>query len=433
MPEPTGTILDYAEHGPETDGGVAQSPAFKEGRPSDHEHGVFYFAPWEPVADGFAEHCRRQARALALTGEPVLVRSFFQRIGGGEDSDEFRAIEELMRPLLRASISRPKVEIYQLVPSETALFRYTGYGHPFLSEADNAMVNRFRIFYTVWERDRATRGAVQALKRVGQCWTGCEANRAMLERSGVPPERLRVVPLPFFPDDPHIKLWGRARKPGPVRFYHIGKWEPRKAQDRIVLAFLLAFRPGEAELILKTSDLRTKVEDYPQGPAQAVHAALLDPAVRKQGWSPTNVNLGVKIVSKRLPAEKIVEMHALGDIYVTLSRGEGWDLPAFDAKLSGNIMVYTPSGGPQDFAGVSDLRVEPSGSIKCNPFYQWSPDAEYLDYPIDAAVEALRAALKLVPIRTRVPDVELENFEAATVGARMRQCINELIESVPKS
>jgi glycosyltransferase involved in cell wall biosynthesis len=420
------------EHGPETEPG-GQQAAFKEGRPAEHEHGVFYFAPWEPVADGFAEHCRRQARALALTGEPVLVRSFFQRIGGGEDSDEFRAIEELMRPLLRASIAHPKVEVYQLVPSETALFRYTGYGHPFLSEADNAMANRFRIFYTVWERDRATRGAVQAMKRVGQCWTGCEANRAMLERSGIAPERLRVVPMPYFPDDPHLALQGRDRKKGPVRFYHIGKWEPRKGQDRIVLAFLLAFRPGEAELILKTSELRTKIVDYPQGPAQAVHAALLDPEVKRQGWSPHNVNLGVKIVSKRLPSELIVQMHALGDVYVTLSRGEGFDMPAFDAKLSGNMLVYTPSGGPQDFAGPTDARIEPSGSIKCNPFYQWSQDAEYLDYPMEAAVAALQEAKRRVEVRARVADREFGDFDAATVGRRMRQYINELIESVPRS
>jgi hypothetical protein len=82
---------------------------------------------------------------------------------------------------------------------------------------------------------------------------------------------------------------------------------------------------------------------------------------------------------------------------------------------------------------LADARIEPSGSIKCNSFYQWSPDAEYLDSPMEAAVAALQEAKRRVEVRARVADREFVDFEAATVGRRMLQYINELIESVPRS
>jgi glycosyltransferase involved in cell wall biosynthesis len=419
MPD-TGTILDYVAD-------RAAGPSFKPGRASDHETGIFYFAPWESVADGFAEHARRSVRALAMTGEPILLRNFYQR-GGDTTDPEFAAIEKELGPLLQASISRPTVEIHQLVPSEEALHRQTGFGHWFLRPAELARINRFRILYTVWERDRISRGALQALNRAGQVWVACEMNRRMLERAGVDAARLRVVPVPFFADDPHLAL-RQARRPGPVRFYHIGKWEPRKAQDQIILAFLRAFRPGQAELFLRVNALVTQVVDFPQTPTVVVHQALGHGSVRANGWTIHNVNLGVKWIAARLPAARLVDLHAVGDVYVTLSRGEGWDLPAYAAKLAGNLLVYTPSGGPQDFAGPADVRVEPSGTMPCHPFYRWNTDACYLDFELDAAVVGLQEAARRVATHDRAsPDRDLSMFAAPAVGERMRRCISELLE-----
>jgi glycosyltransferase involved in cell wall biosynthesis len=430
MSERTGTILDYVGHRAEAEASADGKPLFKEGTASEHERGIFYRAPWEPVHDGFAKHSRRSALALAQTGVPVHLRSYFQRIHTGEDSDAFRAIEQQLRPLIRASISRPWVEIYQLVPTDQNLYRHTTMSADqtrFMKQEVFDLVNRHRILYTVWEREPIPRGSVEALKRVGQCWTACEANRDMLERAGVPASQLRLVPIPFFPDDPHLALAGRPRRPGTTRFYHIGKWEPRKAQDKIIEAFLSAFRPGKAQLVLKTSELRKAIEGYPRTPLDAIHRALLVPAVRANGWTATNWPAGIKLFTARLPDEALVNMHDFGDVYVTLSRGEGFDMPAFDAKLAGNLIVYTPSGGPQDFAGAKDVRVPAPGRVPAHSLYQWNPEATYLSFDVADAAAAMQTAFERVQTHDRQPDVDLSRFRAEHVGRQMLGFIEEVV------
>jgi hypothetical protein len=46
------------------------------GQPAAHQRGVAYFGGWERPVDGFAEHVRRNARALVMTGCPVNLREW---------------------------------------------------------------------------------------------------------------------------------------------------------------------------------------------------------------------------------------------------------------------------------------------------------------------------------------------------------------------
>lgn len=101
------------------------------------------------------------------------------------------------------------------------------------------------------------------------------------------------------------------------------------------------------------------------------------------------------------------------------------DMPALDAKLSGNLLVYTPSGGPQDFAAVEDIEVEATGRIPCHPFYRWPSGSTYLDYDIEAAVAAMREAAEAVSKRSPAPP-SLRSFSSEEVGKRMLAHLMEL-------
>ncbi len=122
----------------------------------------------------------------------------------------------------------------------------------------------------------------------------------------------------------------------------------------------------------------------------------------------------------------MLELHRMGDVYLSLSRGEGFDMPAFDAKLSGNLMVYTPSGGPQDFCGEFDQVVPISGIVECDPFYNWPKEARYLDYDVAAAARAIQRAMSLVTSGTRERGLDLTWFSAERVGRRMAADLEEL-------
>lgn len=432
------TINDFIG-GPEGD---PNGPAYKPGVPAEHPYGVLYQGPWLTKADGFNEHVRRCARALALTGCPVHLRESGMRVSYGAPKD----LGPKLTPLVRASIKNYTFSIHQMIPNEGAIRNITT--HRFLAPEIVEKMNRFKVISTVFERRFLPDGVVNALDRAAQVWVACKANAYSLIASGLSASKVRIVPVPFFEDDPLLEIRGRLRKPGPPRFYHIGKWEPRKAQDKIILAFLRAFKPVEAQLIIRSSPLRTPIVGYPRGPHEAVAAALEDADVKKNGWTAENVKKALEIITEPLPDAAIVQLHSFGDVYVTLSRGEGYDMPAFDARLAGNRLVYTPSGGPQDFTsgagkashdfeswpGRVDFCVEISALTPCHPFYGWEEGAEYLDFDVKRAeAEMVHAAREVMTgqhngVRPLPLDERHKGwFSAHAVGQRMLENLQELV------
>jgi glycosyltransferase involved in cell wall biosynthesis len=418
--KPFGDIRDFVGGSPFGDPSLPP----KEGRPSDHELGVAYIGPWERDGDGFNEHVRRCALALAAQGVPVHLRSPGRSVTVGTPKE----LPKRLAPLLLASISRYSVQIHQAVLRGSAATNMVS--HRFLKGEELASVNRCRVLYSVWERTSISDADVRALNQFGQVWTACSANAGMLRTCGVDSKKIRVVPIPFFPDDPLLKLRVRSRKPGVPRFYHVGKWEPRKAQDQILLAFLRAFKPGEAHLILKTMTLTKPISGYTQGPGSEINKIIeTDDAVRANGWVTIDWRKHIEIITKFLSSGEMLMLHRFGDVYVSLSRGEGFSMPSFDAKLAGNRMLYVPSGGVEDFADYTDFRVPVSGTVPAHPFYGWDPDARYLDFDIAEAVKAFRVAREeIVKVgTTRVHLVPLD-FSAEYVGSQMLKNLNELTE-----
>lgn len=430
-----GSLMDYAEGG---DGDADRS--FKQGLPSAHKRGVLYLGPWEHPADGFQEHVRRSARALHGAGVPVHLRSLLPTIRTTAEDSEEELVEKSVFDLIHASVGTYSATVHQVVPNSGLLERLTtptALGAQVFTPEQWEIQNRLRVLYVVYEYTPISEKDLSALRKVGQVWTACERDADALVRGGVEAGRVRVIPVCFQPNDPLLslrKIKNDVKEEGVPRFYHIGKWEPRKAADRILGAFMRAFKPGAAKLYIKTNLARVTFDGFPHTPEDAVKARLRDPVVKYNGWTEENWSESITIQTGWMPASEIVKIHAWGDAYVSLSRGEGFDMPAFDAKLIGNLLVYTPSGGPQDFADDSDVRVEPSGEMTCHAVYHWGPDAKYLDYKMNTATEAMTAAYAKVMERREksysAPPLEqtkLIEFSEERVGQKMRKALQDLV------
>jgi hypothetical protein len=411
---PSGTVLEFLGMKPKEG-----EPAYREGYKAEHEHGLLYCAPWQVYADGFCEHSRRSVRAVAATGVPTLLRG----LGYYQDTDpEARAAIE---PLLSTSIARPSVSVQQVVYTDDAVRRALLPRFP-LSAEELARLRSAIVISTVLERDRISQRGAALLATAAQVWGAASATLDALERSGVPREKLRLIRCPYFPDDPHLPLRGRQRTRGRPVLYAIGKWEPRKDQHRMLLTFFRAFKPGEARLILRSNALARRVANYPLSPAESLAIWSKDERVIANGWTADKMYDDVSWIATRLDDRSMLSLHAIGDVYVSMSHGEGFDMPGLDAKLSGNRMIYTPSGGPEEYASHSDVRVARSGDAPCHPMYRWNPDAKWLDYDGDQAVEAMRAVIQNLP-QKHEPDIDLRRFTAEAVGAKMRACIEEVV------
>lgn len=405
-------------------------PVAAAGGPATHPTGVQYFAPWENLDSGFPEHCRRNALALSMC-EPTQLYS----LSPGRDStgalsplrytDEFSKIEARMRGITDTPVGTAWARIYQVVPNEGLLMALTT--HKYMSLSELKEFNRAKVAYIVLERDRVSNVMSTTLNKFGQVWTTCVKSAIALTRSGVNRDLLRIVPMPAPDGWSPPKLETRA--PGPVRFYHIGKWEPRKAQDRLILAFARAFKPGEATLSIKTgSNFYPKTKNYPKSPAEAIARALEDDVVKANGWTVSNLESGFEVSTQRWPEAMIQALHRNRDFYCSFAHGEGWDMPAFDAVLAGTRVIMSCSGGPEQFvsrdAQHGNVVIPDNGlMVQSDPCYGWG-DACYWDYNVEAAVTALRTAADQLhePHETQ----DMSSYAPKAVGELMLSCLNKL-------
>ena len=240
-------------------------------------------------------------------------------------------------------------------------------------------------FYTMFERTNVQPELVPLLNQLDAVLVPCSSNLHALESAGV--KNATFIRLPFFTDDPHLPL--PAPKVPAETFYWIGRWEPRKAPHRLVRAFLQAFEPGEARLVMKL------------GPAPWVQSAYLTPeqvveranAELGAKWDAESLHAGVTFIREKLEPLDMLALHARGDVYCSASHGEGIDMPAFAAKLAGRRVVTTACGGPEDFVDDSDVVVPAKGKIAI-PAYDriWGCGSTGIDYDVRDLVSALRTA-----------------------------------------
>ncbi len=420
----TGTILDYA--GADVMGGPNAEKVWST---REHDRGVSFLCPWEDPFGGFPEHSRRLCRALDSTGLPVHMRSLDPSMQWHQTPATAKFKDTMMdgvKDLLTRSVRNYLVSVHMTVAGASNL--HAVWTHRFLDPEQLEQVNRYKIISTVFERDRLLRGEKESFDAVGQVWVANAKDRAMLVAEGVAPSKVKVVPIPFFPGDPHLAIAssGVPRRPGPTRFYAIGKWEHRKAHHEVIGSFLAAFKPGEAQFFFKTSTTAPDFSPYPSSPAESVSRWLESDQVKANGWDLDRVNESLCVINRFVSPRQMVELHESCDVYVSLSRGEGFDMPAYDASLADNLLVHTPSGGPQDFAAADAVVVPATGSVPAHPWYDWE-GCEYLDWSASDAVAALRRADREIRGgRSRAARTDLDAFSAAAVGRSMRDYISEL-------
>lgn len=370
--------------------------------PSDSKI-VLFETLWSDPADGWAVASRANARAMKQAGIDVRLHSW------APVSEHWKEIQHEVKGMLTAC---PK-NGWGFYVFSTTLASADRMEHPL------NLLRSFRAprsFYTTFERTYIEPKLATMLRDLDGIWVPCRANQSVLEDAGVKSD---CIPFPFFPDDPHLKLEPISHEP--KVFYWIGRWEPRKAPDNLVRAFIRAFSPGQAKLRMKFSPIPWALSQWLTFD-QVVEQELAASYNSNRGWSKSNVYENIEVIDKRLSVEEMVALHAEGDVYVTSSRGEGTDLPALQAKLSSRRVVATESGGPEDFLGPNDIKVPSDGLVAVDPAYGWGPGAMWTEYKLDALVEALQAARSSRSDPTVWPK---KNFEAATVGRQFVEWIKK--------
>ena len=202
--------------------------------------------------------------------------------------------------------------------------------------ANRAFSVRNAIAMTVWETDTMPTQWRNTLNHALEVWLPCDFNVAAFR----PQLRRPIVKLPH-PVIPRPELENPQSTeeilgvaPEDFLVYSIFEWQDRKSPELQLEAFLRAFADdSHAAYLVKVNPgaeavARTAIAGLEQRVPSKARLLL-----RAEGWDES----------------KMAALHARGDCYLSLHRGEGWGYPLFEAACQGVPVVATAFSGPLEY------------------------------------------------------------------------------------
>jgi len=221
------------------------------------------------------------------------------------------------------------------------------------------------IIYFPWETTNMLPKFMEKLHSTDYIWVPSEWQKQMLINNGLPPNKISVVyegidPKKYFP----IK-----RNNDKLTFLHIGTWGYRKSSYEIIKTFLDIF--GDNDDVELRISINNKL-DYQEGPIETFEKFGL----------PLNKN--IKILGTLTEDEYIKEIQN-SDLYLSCSRGEGWNLPVIQSMSCGVPSIYSKCGGQLEFSknnlgiGIDIISENPAKRVLKinNNDYYWESLPDY--------------------------------------------------------
>lgn len=367
------------------------------------------------VADGsisgYSEAARRLVRALRTRSDKVQLQAWH-----GLPDDPEGALAAHPRDDAPTEIDNDSPTVAHLVPEYYPAVRRA---------VDGAL-----IAHTVWETDRLPKQWPALLSLVDRVVVPSRWNRDILAASGV------TVPIDVVPHAACVPQHGGSLAPIGVKpdefvFYTIGRWDQRKALFHTVRAFLDAFDGNHrVVLVVKTGKhaAMPPPSDWPHNSALASTTGWHVAHLMSRYRNPARVVLA----TGDWHDDGIAALHSRGDCFVSLSRGEGWGLGAFDACVYGNPVVATGWGGFLEYldarhAWLVDYQLVPVDHMTPNSY---SADQKWAE-PVSAHASDLLSSIAADPDSAReraspLSDTVRQKFAPSLVAAQFSEVIRNV-------
>lgn len=192
-----------------------------------------------------------------------------------------------------------------------------------------------------WEFGMLPKAWVDASANVDEFWVPSPIVRAMYVNSGIPAEKVRVVPngvdtRKFRPDVRPLALATKKK----FKFLFVGGTIFRKGPDILLEAFLNAFTAAD--------DVCLVIKDF--GGDSFYHGQTAETAIRtlqQKAGAPEILYLKEELSSEEMPS-----LYTACDCLVLPYRGEGFGMPVLEAMSCGLPVIVTAGGATDSFVSA---------------------------------------------------------------------------------
>lgn len=199
---------------------------------------------------------------------------------------------------------------------------------------------KYHIAHFFWETDKLPEVFVQGLNLVNEIWTGSEANKSAILKSGVD-KPVHIIPQPIETE----REWPASYElPGipAFTFYSIFEWTDRKNPAALLRAYYGEFRKDENVCLL----IKTYFRNFNLSNKRMIRDTISK--IQAEFGGPENTP-PVFVYLDLMDRQQIMRFHMTGDCYVSAHRGEGWGVPQAEAMLAGRPIISTGYGGIHEY------------------------------------------------------------------------------------
>jgi glycosyltransferase involved in cell wall biosynthesis len=311
--------------------------------------GIKYIAPIFNNS-GYAQASRGNILALHSLGVPLTL----QPVSFERTNPDLGKEGELLESLVDKSID------YNIVIIHTTPEFWANH-----KESDKTNVG-----YTIWETTKLHPDWKNYINdNVEKVLVGCGWNVDIFKNSGV------EVPIGVVPHGIDVNEF-EGIKPYNISgvsdstyiFYSIFQFTERKNPVSLIKAYWYAFQNPKEDVALVLKIYRN---DYSEKEKNAIRTTVK----KLKGVTPMDYHPRIFLILDMLSKEEILGLHARGDCYVSLDRGEGFGLAPFEAGACGNPIIVTGFGGVTEYAKednsyLLDYMLTPVHGMPYSPWYR---------------------------------------------------------------
>jgi glycosyltransferase involved in cell wall biosynthesis len=220
-----------------------------------------------------------------------------------------------------------------------------------------------KIAYTTWETTLYPEYFFSRLKRFSQVWVASQWQKENVIRQGIDINKVQVIPHGVDSNifKPDLDIYDSNK----FKFLVVGKWEYRKSTKEIIECFLEEFNSNEQVELVLAVDTNVKVDKFSSTEERLKYYKLEDPKLK---------------ILHHLPQNEYIKQLQTSHVFLSCSRGEGWNLPLLEAMACGTPSIYSNCSGQLEFAKEKGIPVSISHMIPAKlDGYELPSDYSYLN------------------------------------------------------